>query len=657
LNPDNLEVLNQKKDALKVLGRHEDVIFACERIIELDPKNVYALRDKAEAFENLDRLEEAVDLYNKVLKTHPKDVTTMQKRGSALSKMGLYEESLESYDNALGLEKKNKALWNEKGIVLTKMEDYDQAIKCFDSALKLDPQDDDILTNKGLALYESRSFDEAITTLDQAISQSPSNIQALKGKGRALMATDEFESAVRVFDRILDAMPEDLESWVSKAEAYMTLGRFEGAIGCYDRAIGLDENNKSHWINRGILLDKTGKFNEAIASYDRALKLDEKDASIWHKKGKSLVKVGDLEQAVASYDRALGLSPNNKRIWTSKGIVLNNMDNFEQALRCFDHALELDSKFIPAQEGKERAKRETEKRAIERYAREILRFEKEYKRPATKEEAFKVCHVPYSYLDSVIEYLSKKVEIDINALGLKERELLEKDSNRAIVGAIRSDPASFERYGIRLADITLNFPDYDIPKAKRLSAYINKVDGMEIKLDTVEPELEELLSRGMELPPNKRTVNDLIQDLHLGIYDAKRVHALLLQFGDQQVVTPETRVRSLGGAYPYEGPGPSESGSYVESEGEPIDYETPRDVEVEPPEDICLICEKNPVFVEHECGAKLCKDCLAEYNERYAKLYDGAGDETVCPKCGEPIVIPKKRKGRGKKGDEEYIRL
>jgi Flp pilus assembly protein TadD len=480
-------------------------------------------------------------------------------------------------------------------------------------------------------------------------------MQALKGKGRALMATDEFESAIRVYDRILDALSDDLESWVSKAEAYMALGRFEGAIGCYDRAIDLDEQNKSHWINKGVLLDKTGKFSDAVVSYDRALKLDEKDANIWHKKGKSLVKLGDLEGAVACYDRALGLSPNNKQIWTSKGIVLNNMENFSQALRCFDHALELDKKFIPAVEGKERAKREMEKRNIEKFARDILKFEKEYKRPATKEEAFKICHVPYSYLDSVIEYLSKKVEIDINALSLKDREQLEKDSNRAIVGALRSDPVSFEKHGIRLADITLNFPDYDIPKAKRLSAYINKVDGMDIKLETVEPELEELLSRAMELPPGRRTVNDLIQDLHLGIYDAKRVYSLLIQFGDTQVVTPETRVRSLGGAYPYDGPGGSEPEPYTGVSDEPLDYEPRGEVAEDVKQDLCLICETNPVFVEHECGAKLCKSCLAEYNERYAKLYDGAGDETVCPKCGESIVIPKRRKG--KKGDEDYIRL
>jgi tetratricopeptide (TPR) repeat protein len=370
----------------------------------------------------------------------------------------------------------------------------------------------------------------------------------------------------------------------------------------------------------------------------------------------SLSKIGDFEGALGCYDRALGLSPESKQIWTSKGLVLNNMENFEQAVRCFDHALERDPKFMPAVEGKERAERNLKRRNIERYAKNILNFEKDYGRPATKEEAFKVCHIPYEYLDSVIKYLSEKVEVDLKAMSLQERDRFERDSNRAIVGAFREDPVSFEKHGIRLADIVMGFPDYDVPKAKRLLAYIHKVDNMKVNLDKVDPELEELLSRALELPPSRRTLPDLIQDLNLGIYDAKRVHALVQQFGDEEVATPEVHVRSLGGDYGYEmGPEPD---GFMEPQGEPLDYDMPiesQDDEPEPEEGLCLICDENEAVITHDCGARLCKSCLDEYNRRYAKLYEGASDEVLCPKCSEPITLPKRRKG--KKGDEEYIRL
>jgi tetratricopeptide (TPR) repeat protein len=464
-----------------------------------------------------------------------------------------------------------------------------------------------------------------------------------------LIAKDEFESAIRNYDRVLELKSNDIESWIAKAEAYMTLGRFEGAIGGYDRAIDLDKNNKSHWMNKGMLLDRTGKYEDAIAAFNSALDLDEKDANIWHRKGLSISKLGDMEGAIGCYDRALGLAPKNKQIWTSKGVAMNNVGNYEQALRCFEHALEIDSKFMPAQEGKERADREIKKGNLMRYSKAILRFEKEYRRPATKEEAFRVCHIPYSYLDSVIEFLKKREDVDINLLTPEEKNKFEQDSNRTIVMALHDDPASFEEHGLRLSDIVMGFPDYDIVKAKRLLAYINKADEMDMKVDEVDPDLEELLHRALELPRDRRNVNGLIMDMNLGIFEAKRVYAVLVAFHDQEVYTPEVRVKSLGGDYyPEEG-----EASYAKPELEPLDYEPEAEEEVEEEELLCTICEKNPMDIEHECGIRLCKSCLREYNDRYAKLHETSGDEIVCPKCGQEIAV---RRKKGKKG-EDYIRL
>jgi hypothetical protein len=98
----------------------------------------------------------------------------------------------------------------------------------------------------------------------------------------------------------------------------------------------------------------------------------------------------------------------------------------------------------------------------------------------------------------------------------------------------------------------------------------------------------------------------------------------------------------------------------MEPQGELLDYDMPIESqeETEAAVDICLICDENEATITHDCGAKLCKSCLDEYNKRYAKLYDGASDEILCPKCSEPVVMPKKRRGRKpKKGDEDYIRL
>jgi tetratricopeptide (TPR) repeat protein len=651
LEPDNLTIWAQKKNVLKSLGRHEEVIDASQRILEKEPNDPEALRDKAEALEYLDRYEEAIELYDQVLRLNSKDAPALHRKGRALSKMGLDEEALECIDNALKLDTKNERLWNDKGILLAKMEDYQNAISSFESALKLDSTDDNVWTNKGLAHYESEMYDEALKSFDKAIEINKSNAQALKGKGKTLIARDEFESAIRCYDRVVEIMPQEIGPWISKAEAYVSIGRFEAAIGCYDRAIDLDKGNKSLWINKGMLLDRIRKYEDAISCYDSALDIDDRDGNLWHRKGMALVKIGDLDGAIGCYDRALGLNPDSKAIWASKGNALNNMENHEQALRCFEHALQLDPKFTPAVEGKERAEREIKKRNMERYAKEILKFERDYHRAPTKEEAFRVCHIPYNYLDSVIEHLSKKEDVDINALSFEERDKFEMDSNRAILSALREDPASFEKHGLKLSDIVTGFPEYNISKAKRLLAYITKVDEMDVKVDEMTPELEETLHRALELPPYRRNLTGLIQDLHMGIYEAKRVNSLLSTFHEEEVLTtPEVRVRSLGEEYISERP---VEGTF----DKPLEYAKTVDTEeAEVEEALCLICDKNPVDVSHKCGAKLCNECLYEYNNRYAKLYETEGEELVCPKCGGEIVKPRKKRPR-KEGEEEFVRL
>ncbi len=245
--------------------------------------------------------------------------------------------------------------------------------------------------------------------------------------------------------------------------------------------------------------------------------------------------------------------------------------------------------------------------------------------------------------------LKSKEELDINLLSPEERDKLEKDSNTAIVGALREDPAAFERFGLRLSDIVLGFPDYDIKQAKRLLAYINKVDVMEIKVDEVDPELEEMLHRALEFPPHRRTLTALVEELRLGIYEAKRVYAVVTRFSEEEILTsPEARVRSLGEGYP------SESSPAGEPLYEPEGYLEPVEAEEEEEEegDLCLICDKNDAQIEHNCGALLCMDCITEYNKRYAKLYDLEGGQMICPKCNKEIKLRGK-----KKGGEDFIRL
>ena len=59
--PKDIELLNEKKDVLKRLRRHDAVITTSDRILSLDHRNIDAFYDKASALFALEKYGRAVD--------------------------------------------------------------------------------------------------------------------------------------------------------------------------------------------------------------------------------------------------------------------------------------------------------------------------------------------------------------------------------------------------------------------------------------------------------------------------------------------------------------------------------------------------------------------------------------------------------------------
>jgi tetratricopeptide (TPR) repeat protein len=642
--------------------------------LKIDPKNEDALLDKGIALVYVDSPEKSIEIYDKILEVNPNNYKAHYRKGNAQTKLMMFDNALASFNRSLELNNKDPRVWGDKGALLENMDKLEEALRCYDQALELSQDNLRILHKKGDALFKMNQMSEAISTFDRALKIKSNDIYALKMKGKALMGSDEYERAIQCFEMLIELLPNEVEPWIHKAESLMNIGRLEDAISAYDKAINLDSNNKSLWVSRGLLYDKLKIYREAIESFDNAIKLDNKDAELWYKHGSALHKIGDFESAINSYDKALGIESHNKIFWTSKGEALNGLKRFDQALRCFEHALNFDPKYEPAINGKDFAVNETKRNDIERYAREILVYEKQTQRPITREEAFKNCNIPYTFLDEVIKYLSQGEDVNVEALSPEEKSFFEKASHNIITTTINENPEYFETYGLRLGDIISRFPEYDIQTAKRLLGYIHKVTSMKFAPKAVDPALEEDLHRALEIPQRDRTLVNLMQALRIGIYRAKVISSLLETFHNQEVLTPSVIMQPINELYiPSEdflgGGVKSESmvgmegrrevdvgGAHPEPQPDYISSSETSDVELM--EGTCPICRERPADFSHRCGAKLCNECLQEYNDKYAQMYDVDGSETICPQCGETVITRERRTTLKKdKGKDSYVRL
>ncbi len=199
-----------------------------------------------------------------------------------------------------------------------------------------------------------------------------------------------------------------------------------------------------------------------------------------------------------------------------------------------------------------------------------------------------------------------------------------------------------------MADVAvLSPPGYSLDQVQRLFGYFKAVLEADLRPENLRltPDVEELARKALLLPPDQRTLFQLVRNLRVGVYKARlikvveeagsAVHAPLPSL-DLGAYSPE--FRSGGG--PGEAPeGPVSGEVYFAPETSPAGTpgaESPRPTNSATMGDAaapgaaataaaqprCVGCGGIASAV-HSCGAPLCQHCIGSFPK--------------CPKCGQPI--------------------
>jgi len=321
------------------------------------------------------------------------------------------------------------------------------------------------------------------------------------------------------------------------------MGNKDEAVKSYVTALGIDDEDKAAWYRLGLLHLEMGRHSEADDCFEKAIDLDGTNPAIWMSKGLALEKQELLDDAIGAYDRAIALNPNDKEAWKRKGQVLMALNRPEQAMRAFEHSLSIDPYFEEALDGRKKAEEEIRRTKIEDYCRSILEFEYTHGRPVTKEEAFRVCGVPYAFLGEVLDYLSGKQEVSLSGMGKEDFEKYERISREILVNTM--DKRDLGDYGLRLCDITVNFPDLKVSSAKRIMGYMQAVEEHEFSTHVTDPQVDAHLRQAMDLPNDQKSVLGIIRNLGVGVYQARQLVTILQTFKDAGFETPSIKIKSI----------------------------------------------------------------------------------------------------------------
>jgi len=211
------------------MDKFEEAISFFDKVLEIEPNHVEALAKKGDALVNLGKFEQAVQYFDKLFTIAPYHSD---------------EEGRFYIDKLIELEPTHVEALYKRGKSLAIFSNLlDKAISYFDRALEIEPNRPDIMSSKGEALLSSDKFEEAISYFDRALEIDPGNLNAIRGKGQALAELNEFEEAHSYLDRALEAQPNDDETLIRKGDAFRIEGNYDQAYQYLHKALEVNPEN------------------------------------------------------------------------------------------------------------------------------------------------------------------------------------------------------------------------------------------------------------------------------------------------------------------------------------------------------------------------------------------------------------------------------
>jgi tetratricopeptide (TPR) repeat protein len=660
--PNDLAAWKVRGDSLRALGRPSEVLYSLRAILLLEPENGPALLEMYRLRLDAKETKEAYETLTRLLATsapEAQDATLHLERGDLAASLGLTEEANQSYEHAAQIDPVYRVeIAVRRARLRLNAGRPDLGLEVLDEGLKSAPAGAPanlgalLLRAEILAALERPS--EARAAYEEVRQREPKSPVALAGIAKSLLEEGKHADAAEFLRSVIPQAPPQESLYLLLGEAEAGLRHLDQAVEAVKKGVEVLPKSIPLWVRLGELGIARQSWVEAAGAFNHALALAPSSVDVLLRTGFVADRLGHPNEALALYERATEADPSDKQAWTSRGLALVATGRPTDALASFDRALALDSDFAPAKDGKKVAAQKTRDAEIQRFGREALLLEARLNRTVAKNDLFVTLHVPYEFLEPVLTAIGRTPKVDLERLESADVRDLENASYHLITSALEHRPSGIERRGFRLADVAvLSPPTYSLEQIQRLFGYFKSVLEADLRPENLAltPDVEDLARQALVLPPEQRTLFQLVRSLRVGVYKARlikvveeagsAVHAPLPTL-DLGAYSPE--FRATEGEEPAPTPEPyfdagaqpaatatSDAGvaaAAVEGadwtaapEGTPVATAeaTPTGPEVAR----CVGCG-GIASVTHSCSAPLCQHCIGQFPN--------------CPKCGRPVT-------------------
>jgi tetratricopeptide (TPR) repeat protein len=657
-DPNELAAWKARGDAWRELGRPSELLYSLTAILLLDPENAPALLEKFRLHRDAGERKEAFETLTKLLSVdgpEAKDATLHLERGDLAASLGLAEEANRAYERAAEIDPVYRVeIAIRRARLRLTAGRPDLALEVLDDGLKASPAGAPanvaaLLLRAEILTALERPAD-ARAVYEEVRQREPRSPLAIAGTARSLLDEGRHGDALEFLRQSLPQVPPQESLYLLLAEAESGLGHLDAASDGLKKGVEVLPKSVALWVRLGEVGIARQAWPEAANAYAHALSLAPADVDALARAGFVAERLGHPNEALSFYERATEADPKNKQAWTSRGLALLATGRPQDAQASFDRALAIDSDFGPAKDGKKLALQKTRDAEIQRYGRDALLLEAKLNRTVAKNDLFVTLHVPYEFLEPVLAAISRPPDLRLDRLEEAEIHDLENASYHLVTQALERRPPGIERRGFTLADVAVLSPTgYSLEQVQRLFGYLKAVLEADLRPENLRltPDVEELARKALLLPPEQRTLFQLVRNLRVGLYKAR-----LIKVVEEAGSAVHAPLPSLDlGAYSPEFRATADTPALPDADGEaffaPETRPAPGPVApatAAPPAGVAgpAVADATPArcvgcggiaSVYHACGAPLCQHCVGQFPN--------------CPKCGQPISTDNTRATAG----------
>jgi len=178
----------------KIMGENENAIEYYDKSLELEPENIEVLFNKAEALQLINNLEDAIFLYSQVIET-------AKETGGNIIELAERKRS-----------EAQSVLCNRAGGLLMKEGNFEEARQEFLNAIELNPNDRRNYMNIGVIHLKQGDIDQAIEWMEKTIEIDNGYIRCYYNLGTIYLKKGWYKHAIDIFEKALQIAPDDVDA-------------------------------------------------------------------------------------------------------------------------------------------------------------------------------------------------------------------------------------------------------------------------------------------------------------------------------------------------------------------------------------------------------------------------------------------------------------